>query len=58
MTKICEDETKWLDICFKMALSANQVIPDLIINRLETKKLPDGGNNIMVGNKFRNARQF
>jgi len=27
MTKICEDEMKWLDICFKMAVSANWVIP-------------------------------
>ena len=35
--KICEDEMKWLDGCFKMAVSANQAIPELIISRLETK---------------------
>jgi len=47
---------KWLDICFKMAVSANWAIPGLTISRLETKKkLPDGGNSIMEWNKFRNA---
>jgi len=52
---------KWLDRCFKMAVSANWVIPDLIISRLETKKLPDGGKPetaLWRGNEFRNATQF
>jgi len=39
-----------------MALSANRVIPDLIMIGLKPKKLPNGGNRIMAGNKFRNAR--
>jgi len=57
MTKMCEDEMKWLDMCFKMAVLANQDIPCLIISRLETKRTtPDSGNSIMAGNKFRSAR--
>jgi len=61
MTEICEDEMKWLDRCFKMAVSANSVILDLIISRLETIKLPDGGKPetaLWRGNEFRNATQF
>ena len=49
MTKISEDEMKWLDMCFKMAVSANQVIPDLVISRLETKKTVRWWNSIMAG---------
>jgi len=47
---------KWLDMCFKMAVSAYRVILGLIISRFETKKLPEVRNSIMVGSKFRNAR--
>jgi len=38
MTTICEYEMKRLDTCFKMAVSANRVITDLVMSRLETKK--------------------
>jgi len=56
MTKISEDEMKWLDMCFKMAVSANQVIPDLVISRLETKKNCQMAEQHYGGNKFTNAR--